>query len=322
MAASDEQPVALGYAPGGAGRSWWTPAMTLQVMILVAILGVHYRHVINRLVYIWSNNGDWSHGFIIPLFSVYYLYTQRGRLPRVLEDQRVVSRLVGAAVLVGGLSLHVASTLYQIEYPKSIALVISIMGVVLMVCGWPVARWSWFAVAFLIFAMPLPGQLHEQMTMPLREIAAMVSGGILSMVPDMMAEAQGTVVEWIYKGSSGTLDIERACSGMRLMITMTALGVAMAFVNERPMWQRLVMVLSCVPIAVFCNIIRVTTTGFLVVSGREELAHGVLHMLLGLGMLAIAFSLYGGISYVLSHLLVEGESEDQGHEMVTGGVAE
>ena len=118
----------------------------------------------------------------------------------------------------------------------------------------------------------------------------------------------------------GTLDIERACSGMRLMMTMTALGVAMAFVNDRRLWQRFLMIVACVPIAILCNIIRVTTTGFMVVLGRKDLASGVPHMLLGLGMLAIAFGLYSALAYVLNHLFVESKS-DEGHEAtVTGGL--
>jgi len=168
--------------------------------------------------------------------------------------------------------------------------------------------------------MPLPQRVYQQMTMPLREIATAVSAGVLSAVPDMLTDAQGTVVEYVYQERSGRLDIERACSGMRLMMTMMALGVAMAFVNERPMWQRLVMILSCVPIAIFCNVIRVTTTGFFVVFGREELARGVWHTMLGLGMLFIAFSLYGGISYVLSHLFVETEPQEGSAETAAGGV--
>ena len=40
---------------------------------------------------------------------------------------------------------------------------------------------------------------------------------------------------------------------MRLLVTMSALGVAMAFLNERPLWQRLVIILACVPIAIFCR---------------------------------------------------------------------
>lgn len=295
-----------------ATKAWWTTAMTIQGVILVVIFGVYYRHVIERLVMIWSRQGDWSHGFIIPLFSLYYLYLQRHRMPIGLTDSGLTSRLAGFGLLLLAFFVFVYCTLVRIEYPKCIALVITVMGIVLMTCGWPWARWSWFAIAFLLFAMPLPERLYVQLTMPLRFIAAQVSAVVLTLLPDMEAEARGTVVDYIYQGRAGSpIDIERACSGIRLLMTMMALGVAMAFASERPLWHRLVMILCCVPIAVFCNIIRVTTTGFMVVFGREDLARGFWHTMLGLLMLLIAFSLYGGISYVLNHLMIEHEGEHE-----------
>ena len=65
------------------------------------------------------------------------------------------------------------------------------------------------------------------------------------------------------------------------------------------------MILSCVPIAVFCNTIRVTVTGLLHVYGRQDLSRGTPHQLLGILMLGIAMGLFALIGYVLSHLLVE-----------------
>ena len=299
--------------------------MTVQALILVVVLGLHYRHVIVRLVYIWSNDSDWSHGFLIPLFGIYYLYIQRDRFPHDLLGWSLTPRLVGALLLLGAFVIHAGSTLARMEYPKTLALVITVMGVVLMVWGWAVARWSWFAVAFLVFAMPLPRRIYQEATVPLQRVAASASAVALTGYPGVKAYAEDTVVDWDRVGRKGPppppLNVEEACSGMRLLMTMMALGVAMAFVNERQMWQRLVMILACAPIAVFCNIIRVTTTGFFTVFGRPEWAHGTPHTLLGLGMLAIAFGLYGGLSHVLNHLFVEGEPEAEVQEMATGGTA-
>ncbi len=300
-------------------RALWTPATTLQVTVVTGLLVVLFWHVLVRLVTKWQSSEDWSHGFIIPFFSMYYLYIRRDSLPAALTDRSLLPRLAGAALLILAYLLYIRATVARIDYPKNVALVMSIMGIVLMVCGWPIARWGWFAIAFLMFAMPLPDNAYGQLTSPLQQVAARVSAGVLATVPDMTTEASGTVVEYVYQGRSGTLDVERACSGMRLLMTMTALGVAMTFVNERPLWQRLLMILICIPIAVFCNIIRVTTTGFFVVFGRQDLAQGTPHMLLGLMMLAVAFSLYGATSYILNHLFVEGQPEP-GEEKATGGV--
>jgi exosortase len=308
MTRLDDRPIRIDATSVGAAR-WLTPAFAIQLAILAGLLAFHYGHVFHRLSYIWQNSGDWSHGFLIPVFSVYYLYLQRERMPRGLRDTTAIARVVGALLLMLAFVIYLRSTLVQQEYPKCIALVMSVMGIVLMVGGWPMARWSWFAVAFLMFAMPLPETLYAQLTIPLRNIAARVSAGCLSILPGMMAEAQGTIVEYMYDGRTGNLDVENACSGMRLLVTMSALGVAMAFVSDRPLWQRMIMILACVPISVFCNMIRVTTTGFLYVFGKTELASGVPHMILGLGMLFLAFGLYGGISYVLGHMFVEGEAE-------------
>jgi exosortase len=291
-------------------RRWWTPAMTVQVLIVAAILGVHYRYVIDYLVHKWSNNGDWSHGFIIPLFSLYYLYLQRHRMPLDLKDRGRVAKVVGGLLLALAFGMYVHYTLTKTTYPKTVALVISVLGAVLMTCGWTWTRWGWFAIAFLLFALPIPERLYFQLTLPLRNIAAYVSAAALALMPGIEAEARKAVVYYVYQGKSQTIDIEQACSGMRLLITMTALGVAMAFVSERPLWHRLVMILACVPIAIFCNMIRVTTTGFMVVFGLTDLAKGFWHTMLGLGMLLIAFSLYGGISYVLNHLFIEHELEE------------
>lgn len=283
--------------------------MTLQALALTALLAFHYRNVLYSLYYTWLNNGDWSHGFVIPVFSLYYLYTQRRRLPVDLPDHGVSARAIGVLLIALAFAVHMGSTIYQYDYPKKLALVMSILGVVLMVGGWPMTRWSWFAVAFLVFALPLPQRLYFQLTLPLQVMAAKVSGAVLPMLfKDILVDVHNVTVDYWYKGRTGQLDVEHACSGIRLLMAMMALGVATAFISDRPVWQRMVIILSCVPIAVFCNFIRVTTTGVLHVQGHSELATGFAHTMLGMGMLGIAFGLYLGISYVLSHLYVESES--------------
>jgi len=296
--------------------------MTVQAILLAAVLVVHYWYVLAGMTSIWKNNGDWSHGYIIPLFSLYYLYMRLDRMPRGFDPHRHASMAAGAAIIVAAFAVYLFSTFGNpMEYPKRLSLVASIMGAVLMTCGWPIARWSWFAVAFLIFAVPLPQHLYVQMTMPLRFIAANVSSALLNLIPDMEAQAKGALVEYIYQSRTGTLDIEQACSGIRLMMTMMALGVAMAFVSERPVWQRLTMILACVPISIFCNIVRVTTTRFFVVLGKDELARGTWHTMLGLGMLFIAFGLYGALSYVLNNVFVDGGPDDEPAVNVQGSAS-
>lgn len=288
-----------GTEPGCAPIGWARAGF--QAAVLAILVAALYWHVLYVLVYKWTNVGDWSHGFLIPVFSLYYLYNQRHRLPAAT----VRPGYPGLAVVFLGFALYLLGVYGRMDYFKSLSLLVTIFGVIYVVCGWPVARWSWFAVAFLFFALPLPQRLYEQITMPLQQIASAVSALLLNLLPGMDAEAENIVVSYLYKGVEGELNVEQACSGIRLMMAFVALGVAMAFVAERPLWHRMVMVLSCIPIAIFCNVVRVTTTGLFIVFGRPDLARGSYHAMLGLSMLVVAFGLFGLISYILGNLFVE-----------------
>jgi exosortase/archaeosortase family protein len=88
-------------------------------------------------------------------------------------------------------------------------------------------------------------------------------------------------------------------------MAFVALGVAMAYLHYRPVWQRLVLLASTIPIAVFCNIVRVTATGFIYVVIHPKYAQGIYHNLLGLAMLPLAFGLYGLLAAFMARLFVD-----------------
>ncbi|RME41361.1 MAG: exosortase/archaeosortase family protein, partial [Planctomycetota bacterium] len=173
--------------------------------------------------------------------------------------------------------------------------------------GWPVMRIAWFPIAFLVLAIPLPYTIYVGITMSLQRIAASISAAVLPLViPGLHTEAQAVVIDYVLPGMApGQLNVEEACSGMRSTMAFVALGVAVAYVYDRPFWQRLILVLSCVPIAIACNAIRVTITGILHIRGYEELARGTAHQILGLLMFGVALGLFSLLSYVLAHLWVE-----------------
>ena len=143
--------------------------------------------------------------------------------------------------------------------------------------------------------------------MPMRHLAATVAGVLLNMVPKLQATVSGVVIDVIYKGQrlEPPLNVAEACSGMRLLMAFLALGVAMAYLHYRPMWQRFILLASTIPIAVFCNIVRVTTTGFIYILGNPKYAQGIYHDFLGLAMLPLAFGLYGFLAWFMSSLFVE-----------------
>jgi exosortase len=278
-------------------------AAYIQVGVLAALMLCLFWHELRRLLYIWQSQSNWSHGFVVPLFSLYFLYSHREELAKV----RIQSSPWGLVILLSGLGIYLFSIYpWQIGYTKSVAIIICLFGLVLYRCGWRLMRIAWLPILYLMFAVPLPDRIYVKMTMPLRHLASMVASNILSLHPNVEATVSGVTIDLIHNGQQlASLNVADACSGMRVLIGLCALGVAIAYLGDRPNWQRITLVLFCIPIGVFTNLLRVTSTGAFHVLGWKLLTENAGHMAWGLVMYAVALALFFLLSLILSHLVVE-----------------
>lgn len=285
-----------------------TPAR-VQIAVVVVLTALAFWGTIELvLVKRWLNDGNWSHGFLIPVFSLYFLYARRAELFRA--DAK--PSYLGVAIVALFLVLYfVCAWRLRMAYPQAVMMIGVIFGVTLALGGWGVMRVAWFPILFLFLSVPLPQRIFFSLTLPLREFQSMAAAALMPLfATGLYTEAQAVVIDYVMPGGAqGQLNVEEACSGMRMLMAFVTLGVAMAYLGDRPLWQRIVIVFCCVPIAMFCNTIRVTTTGLLFIFGHEGYATGTPHQLLGMLMLGLAFGLYGLLRFVLSHLFVEDGDE-------------
>ncbi|MCG8377078.1 MAG: exosortase/archaeosortase family protein, partial [Chlorobiales bacterium] len=136
---------------------------------------------------------------------------------------------------------------------------------------------------------------------------------LLNLSAQVETSVQGVVIDIVYQGQrlEPALNVAEACSGMRLLMAFLALGVAMAYLHDRPWFHRLVLLAVTVPIAVMCNIVRVTMTGFLYVFVHPRYTQGIYHDMLGLAMLPLALALHSLVAWVLTDLFVDVENETE-----------
>jgi exosortase len=193
---------------------------------------------------------------------------------------------------------------FKVAYARPLTVVAMLGTIVLFLGGWRLVKYAWLPVLYLIFAIPLPGRLYRSITIPMRQFAAQIAAVLLNLVPDLEATVNGVVIDVVYKGvqMEPGLDVAEACSGMRLLMAFLALGVAMAYLHDRPIWQRIVLLASTIPIAVLCNIVRVTVTGFIYILWDPGYAQGIYHDMLGMAMLPLAFGFYGFLAWFMSNL--------------------
>jgi exosortase len=289
------------------GEKGWSslgPAVYIKTAIIAVLFWFLFRDEISRVVYRWVTNSSWSHGFLIPLFSLYFLNQHKQQILQI-EVKRSYFGLFFLLCCLVFYPLNIV--LFKVGYARPLVVVASLGAVVLFLSGWRIARYCWLPVLYLVFAVPLPDRIYRQFTIPMRKLAAQVATVILGFVPDLQADASGVVINVIYKGVNlePGLDVAEACSGMRLLMAFLALGVAMAYLHYRPAWQRLILLCSTIPIAIACNVVRVTVTGFIYILGNPKYAQGIWHDGLGMLMLPLAFGLYGFLAWIMSNLFVE-----------------
>ena len=276
----------------------------VKVSVITVLLSYLFHNDIANLVHTWQTDGSWSHGFIIPLFSLHFINQRKHDILNLKSRPSYIGLLLLVSVIIF-YPLNIVH--FQYGYFRPLCLISAVGAIVLFVGGWPLLRYTWLPIGFLIFAVPIPQRYYVLFTMPMRKLAATIATALLNFVSGMEATVNGVVIDVVYKGKvlDPALNVAEACSGMRLLMAFVALGVAMAYLHYRPAWQRMVLLASTVPIAIFCNVIRVTVTGFIYILIHPKYASGIYHDLLGIAMLPLAFGLYGCLAWFMASLFVD-----------------
>lgn len=279
----------------------------IKIAVVSLLFCLLFWNNIYDTVSTWAHDADWSHGFLIPLFSL-YLINRRKEDILSIETKPSVFGLIGMLFLIVVYIFNIVQ--FRYAYGEPLIMLATIGAVVLFLCGWKMMKHLWLPIAYLFFSIPVPTRLYREITIPLRHIAAQFATAFLNFMPNLEATARGVIIDITYKGQplASALDVAEACSGMRLLMAFLALGVAMAYLHERPLWQKITLLLSTVPIAVICNIVRVTITAFIHIFIGEKYAKGIYHDTLGLVMLPLAFALYWGLSWFMEQLFLDTEA--------------
>lgn len=282
----------------------------IKAVIIAAAVCLLFNTQLYSIVHRWINDSSWSHGFIIPLFSLYFINQKKKEILSTEFKPNYLGCVFLAMCLV---AYPMFLFVYRFGYFMQLMIIPTIGAIVLLLGGWKLIKYTWLPILFLFFAIPLPAKLYNDITIPLRSHDAQIAALLLNMVRGLEANASGVVIDIVYNGVKlePGLDVAEACSGMRLLMAFVALGVAMAYLHDRPVWQRLILLASTVPIAILCNIVRVVVTAFIYVLWDPMYAQGIYHDALGILMLPLAFGLYGALAWFMSNIFVEEKVQEQ-----------
>ena len=244
------------------------PVTVAKISTCVVSLGILYYSVFQSMVYDWSNDPDFSHGFLIPFISLFLVW-QRSQ---ELEKLPTAPRNLGILVIVTGLFFLLVGNLAAEYFTQRISFIVVLSGIILFLLGRQHLKLLSFPLIYLIFMIPLPSILMLKITFPLQMLAAKAATFSLQLI-DIPVFREGTVIHLV----ENSLEVERACSGIRSLISLLALGAVLAYFINRLNWQRAVVIFSCLPIAILINAFRVSMTGILANYYGMGVAEGFFH---------------------------------------------
>lgn len=244
----------------------------------------------------WTQDPRYSHGFLVPAFAAFLLWQRRGQL----AAQAPGPSGWGLLLIAVGAALKLVGTRYYVVWFEALALLPSLAGVSLLIGGWPALRWAAPAIAFLFFMIPLPYRVEHALGYPLQRLATLTSNFALQTM-GLPAVAEGHV---ILLGDS-RIGVVEACNGLGMLFMFFAFAVGVALVLQRSLADKVLIILSAVPIALAANIARITVTGLLHETVGGRVADAVYHDLAGWLMMPLALAAFGAELWLLDHLFVE-----------------
>jgi exosortase len=228
----------------------------------------------------WWDDPNYSHGFLVPFFSAYLIWMQRRRL----KGMTTTGSTIGFLVMFLGVVMLLLGDIGAELFLSRSSLIVIVAGLILFHLGSSVLRQLAFPLAFLLFMVPLPAILFYAITFPLQRLAAENAAWMLELV-GIPVLLDGNVLQL----SHVTLGVTEACSGVRSLISLLALGVAWGYLTLDKSWAMAALTASAVPITILANAGRIVSTGLIGQWFGMTYAQGFYHTVSGWLIFVIAF---------------------------------
>lgn len=250
-----------------------------QLLLIMLLLAVTYAGIVPGMVMDWYRDDNYSHGFIVPLISGWFLYNRREELKKALVEPWGP----GLLVIIFGLIQVTVAWLGTEYFTMRSSLVVLLAGITLYLFGKGVFKIALLPLAYLLFMVPIPYIIYDAAAFPLKLFITKVSVWFLKAV-GVVVWREGNILMF----PNVTFEVADACSGTRSLMSLLALGVAYAVVSQTSNLKRWIIVLATVPIAIFTNALRVIATGILAQWWGADAAKGFFHEFAGMVVFALA----------------------------------
>jgi exosortase len=262
----------------------WLPAAAIGALLLVCYAPMFYR-----VVQVWLEDDNMSHGLFVPIAAAYIAWTKRGLLSQIKPK---VNYWGLPLVLIGFLTLCVGPpSLPTWVFIVRCSFLFSLVGCILFLGGAAMLR----ALAFPLLLLPLmiPFPFYDRVTMPLQFLASMLAENFLTVLGYSVLR-EGNV---LYLPTQ-TLNVAEACSGLRSIYALTFLTLTYSYFFTPRTRARWILAAAILPVAILVNALRVALTAIMGMY-NPAWTEGTYHEMLGWTVFVFAFAILLGLNTIL-----------------------
>lgn len=255
-----------------------------------------YAPILYHMVLHWKYDANYSHGFLIVPLAIHFAWEKKKKLGRASLSHS----WWGIAFLIIATMLLSVGRLGVEQMSMRMAFVLTLIGLVLLLLGKAVFRILAFPLFFLFLMIPLPQSLVNIVAFPLQLVAASMAVAAMQSlgVPTLL---EGNIIHL----ANTQLFVAEACSGLRSLMALITLGVVFAYFFRKNIFERALLIISAIPIAILVNAFRVGLTGVLSYRVDTRFAEGAIHEWQGLFTFGIAFICLLGEAWLIDKVVAK-----------------
>jgi exosortase len=274
------------------------PLSYLKFGLLSVLVILLYHPEISSMVNEWWTKHEYSHGFLIPFISGYIIWVKR----EVLRAQLVIPDIKGFFILLAGIALLITGYVSFEPFTRRFSLLITIFGLVYFLLGSGIFKILLFPVGYLVFMIPPPYILFKSTAVNLRLFSTKVTYDVINFLGIPILR-QGANLDL----PNISLVVADFCTGILSLMSIIAVAVLYAYLTQKKLLNRTILVFLSVPIAIAGNIFRLVITvclayfyGARALDSVIHQFHGTVNFLITLVLLIFAGNMISKVDLKLS----------------------
>ncbi len=268
-------------------------------LLLIAFLWSYWPGLVD-LWKIWLRNDEYSSGLLVPFLAVYILWSRR----QTIAQCRIKPSVIGIFILLAAQALRLFGLLFMYGSAERLSIALSIPALVMLLFGWQFFKKVATILLFLCLMLPWPNRLQAAVSLPLQRWSTSSAVFCLELIGYEVIQ-EGNI---IHIGNS-TVAVAEACNGLRMITAFFVISGLVVLLVKRAWWEKLIVLVSSLPIALLCNTVRLAITAVFFTVLEGEYWEKMFHDFGGYAMMPLALAAVVAELWLLAKLTIPPETQ-------------